>query len=74
MEGLHRSHAVDALDCGSEALNRFLARYAWQNQQAGASRTSVALADQVVVGYYTLALVYEHFGFSPLPTPITSTA
>jgi GNAT superfamily N-acetyltransferase len=56
IEGLHRSHAVDVFDCGSEALNRFLARYAWQNQQASASRTHVALAGEVVVGYYTLVV------------------
>jgi GNAT superfamily N-acetyltransferase len=56
IEGLHRSHAVDDFDCSSQALNRFLARYALQNQQAGASRTYVALAGEVVVGYYTLVV------------------
>jgi GNAT superfamily N-acetyltransferase len=56
IEGLHRSHAVDDFDCSGEALNRFLVRYAWQNQQAGASRTYVALAGEVVVGYYTLVV------------------
>ena len=29
-------------------------RYAWQNQQAGASQTYIALADDQVAGYYTL--------------------
>jgi hypothetical protein len=29
--------------CGQEALNRFLVRYAFQNQQAEASQTYVAL-------------------------------
>ncbi len=56
IEGLDRSHALDDFDCGSEALNRFLARYALQNQQAGASRTYVALAGEVVAGYYTLVV------------------
>ena len=51
---LRRSHAIDTFDCGQEALNRFLIRCALQNQQAGASQTYVALADEEVVGYYTL--------------------
>lgn len=56
IEGLERSHAIDAFDCGREALNRFLIRYALQNQQAGASQTYVALVDQELVGYYSLVV------------------
>ena len=56
IEKLQRAHAVDEFDCGREALNRFLARYAFKNQQAEASQTYVALADQAVVGYYTLVV------------------
>lgn len=56
IERLQRSHNVDEFDCGREALNRFLARYAYQNQQAGASQTYVALAGEAVVGYYTLVV------------------
>ena len=56
IEKLQRTHAVDEFDCGREALNRFLARYALQNQQAGASQTYLALADDAVVGYYTLVV------------------
>ena len=50
IEKLQHSHEVDEFDCGREALNRFLARYALQNQQAEASRTYVALAGDAVVG------------------------
>jgi GNAT superfamily N-acetyltransferase len=39
-----------------EALNRFLLRYALQNQQAGASQTYIAIAGDDVVGYYTLVV------------------
>ena len=53
---LSRAHEVDAFDCGREALNRFLIRYALQNQQAEASQTYVALSDEEVVGYYTLVV------------------
>lgn len=56
IERLLRSHAIDAFDCRVEALNRFLIRYAIQNQQAGASQTYVALADEEIVGYYTLVV------------------
>lgn len=56
IEKLQRAHAIDDFDCGQEALNRFLIRYAFQNQQAGASQTYLALADQDVVGYYTLVV------------------
>ena len=60
IDKLERNHAIDAFDCGREALNRFLIRYALQNQQAGASQSYVALADEEIVGYYTLALP-SHF-------------
>jgi GNAT superfamily N-acetyltransferase len=56
IEKLHRSHAIDSFDCGREALNRFLIRFALQNQQAGASQTYVAVTDEEVAGYYTLVV------------------
>ena len=56
IEKLHRGHNLDPFDCGQEALNRFLIRYAFQNQQAGASQTYIALADEEVAGYYTLVV------------------
>ena len=61
IEKLTRVHAVEGFDCGKEPLNRFLVRYALQNQQAGASQTYVGLVDEEVVGYYTLAFgAVEH--------------
>ncbi|MCC6391006.1 MAG: GNAT family N-acetyltransferase [Bryobacterales bacterium] len=56
IEKLQRSHPVDRFDCGREALNRFLIRYALQSRQGGASQTYVALAGEEVVGYHTLAV------------------
>jgi GNAT superfamily N-acetyltransferase len=57
IEKLQRRHHVDEFDCGNDALNRFLQRYAFQNQQAGASQTYLALAgDETVVSYYTLVV------------------
>jgi len=65
IEKLQRSHAVDEFDCGREALNRFLARYAFQNQQAGASQTYIAVADDAVVGYYTLVVGQVEYVAAP---------
>jgi GNAT superfamily N-acetyltransferase len=56
IEKLLRGHEIDKFDCGRDTLNRFLARYALQNQLAGASQTYLALADEEVVGYYTLVV------------------
>jgi GNAT superfamily N-acetyltransferase len=56
VEKLHASHHVDAFDCGREELNRYLVRYALQNQQLGAAQTYVGLVAGDVVGYYSLAV------------------
>lgn len=65
IEKLGRGHDVEAFDCGKEPLNRYLARYALQNQKAEAAQTYVALLDDRVVGYYTLVVgevAYERAG------------
>jgi GNAT superfamily N-acetyltransferase len=56
VEKLRPDHAIEGFDCGREELNRYLLRYAWANQQAGAAQTYVGLAGDAVVGYYTLAV------------------
>jgi GNAT superfamily N-acetyltransferase len=65
IEKLERSHAVDAFDCGREALNRFLIRCALQNQQAGASQTYVGLVDHEIVGYYSLVVGQIEYNDAP---------
>jgi GNAT superfamily N-acetyltransferase len=65
IEKLQRGHAVNAFDCGREALNRFLIRYALQNQQAEAAQTYVALADDRIVGYYTLVVGHVEYNDAP---------
>ena len=49
-------HRVEGFDCGREELNRYLLRYAGQNQQAGAAQTYVGLSGETVVGYHALAV------------------
>ena len=56
VEKLRPDHWIEGFDCGREELNRYLLRYAWQNQQAGAAQTYVGLVGDAVIGYYTLAV------------------
>jgi GNAT superfamily N-acetyltransferase len=56
VEKLRADHAIESFDCGREEFNRYLLRYAWQNQQAGAAQTYVGLTGEAVIGYYTLAV------------------
>jgi len=56
VEKLRPDHRIEGFDCGREALNRYLLRYAGQNQQAGAAQTYVGLVGGTVVGYHTLAV------------------
>lgn len=57
IEKLHRQHAVEGFECGEEALNRFLIRFALPNQMAHASQSYVALTNENrVVGFSTLVV------------------
>ena len=69
IEKLHRKHNVESFDCGKEPLNRFLARFALQNQQAGSSQTYIAFDDDAIVGYYTL--VVGHIEYDDAPQRLT---
>lgn len=65
VEKLKREHDVETFDCGKEPLNRFLIRYALQNQQMGASQTYLALRGSSVLGYHTL--VFGQVAFADAP-------
>jgi GNAT superfamily N-acetyltransferase len=65
IEKLRRDHAVDAFDCGREELNRFLVRFAYPNQQAGASQTYLGLAGEEVIGFYTLVVGQVAYAGAP---------
>lgn len=56
IEKLQRSHPLEGFECGREELNRYLLRYAFQNQQASGAQTYVGLVGEAVIGYYTLAV------------------
>lgn len=65
IEKLTRQHAVASFDCGNEQLNRFLHRFALGNQQANASQTYLGLADDAVIGFYTLVVGEVSFDAAP---------
>jgi GNAT superfamily N-acetyltransferase len=65
IEKLQPLHAVEAFDCSNQGLNCFLQKYALQNQSSGASTTYVGLADQTVIGYYSLAVVSVEYEQAP---------
>lgn len=65
IEKLARRHAVDGFDCGEDALNRFLVRFALPGQQANASQTYVGLADETVIGFYTLVVGEVRYDDAP---------
>ena len=56
IQKLDRSHMVESFDCGHEALNRYIARFALINQSSGSAQTYVAIIDEKVIGYYSLAV------------------
>lgn len=47
---------VDAFDCSQSALNQYLQRFALVNQKANSAQTYVCCQDDVVVGFYSLAV------------------
>ncbi len=65
IEKLRHDHPVDGFDCGQDDLNRFLVRFAWPNQQAGASQTYLALADDAVVGFHSLVVAQVAYEDAP---------
>ena len=56
IEKLTASHSLTDFDCGQIELNRFIQRYAYQNQKANSSQTYVGTYEEVVIGYYTLTV------------------
>ena len=62
VEKLSAAHDVAAFDCGEEALNRFIQRFALASQSAGSARTYVVCGEsRRVVAYYSLAVgAVEH--------------
>ncbi|MEO8339789.1 MAG: GNAT family N-acetyltransferase [Nitrospirota bacterium] len=56
IEKLGQGHDFQAFDCGNSDLNTFIQKNALSSQNSGGSTTFVGLADQTVIGYYSLAV------------------
>jgi GNAT superfamily N-acetyltransferase len=65
IEKFRVDHPVEDFDSGRFELNRYLQRFAWQNQQAGAAQTYVGVVGEVLVGYYTLAVGHVTLEHAP---------
>ena len=52
---LDRTHDTASFDCGVDPLNDYLRKYALVNQQNRSARTYVALRENRIAGYYSLA-------------------
>jgi GNAT superfamily N-acetyltransferase len=65
IEKFRREHDLTQFDCGNVTLNAWLEKYAWTNQQADSAKTYVALAGNLVVGYYALTTGSVHKHESP---------
>ena len=63
---LQTGDPVAGFDCGSEALNSFLSRFAFQSQQSQSAKTYITVTDTgEVAGYYTLAFGSVEHGDAP---------
>jgi len=47
---------TEGFDCGQPALNQYLQRFAWANQQSHSAQTYVACTSGSVAGFYSLAV------------------
>ena len=56
IENLHSGHHLHLFDCGQDALNQWLRKFALQAQAANASKTYVGLDGDTVIGFYSLAV------------------
>lgn len=64
--GIEESHQREEFDCGEEALNNYLQRYARQNHERNIARTFVAVDEtDRVLGYYSLASASIEFASLP---------
>ncbi|MGH6826582.1 GNAT family N-acetyltransferase [Methyloceanibacter sp.] len=68
IEKLDQHHIVDTFDCGTEALNSYLRRFALTSQSAGAAQTYVAALDDAVIGYYSLSTGSVQYDGAPQRT------
>lgn len=65
IDRLSREHDMSTFDCANAALDDWLRKFAWPNQQADSVKTYVALDGNRVIGYYALTAGSVHKHESP---------
>jgi GNAT superfamily N-acetyltransferase len=67
-EPIDKRHDRQAFDCGEEALNEFLYRYARKSHELGGAKTFLAVDDadnKTVLGFYSLSPASVEFARTP---------
>jgi GNAT superfamily N-acetyltransferase len=67
-EPIGKKHDRDAFDCGEEALNEFLCRYARKSHDLGGAKTFLAIDDadnKTILGYYSLSPASVEYARTP---------
>jgi len=66
-EPISKKHDREAFDCGDEALNEFLRRYARKSHERGGAKTFLAIhdADRTILGFYSLSPASVHYARTP---------
>jgi GNAT superfamily N-acetyltransferase len=66
-EPISKKHSREAFDCGDEALNEFLRRYARKSHERGGAKTFLAIddADKNILGFYSLSPASVDYARTP---------
>ncbi len=67
-EPIQKKHDRAAFDCGEDALNEFLRRYARKSHELGGSKTFLAIDDsdkKTILGFYSLSPASVNFARTP---------
>jgi GNAT superfamily N-acetyltransferase len=65
IEKLSRFHNLADFDCGTEALNLWLSKFALSNQAANSAQTYLGVVDDTVVGYFSLTAGQVDYADAP---------
>jgi GNAT superfamily N-acetyltransferase len=67
-EPVSKKHDREAFDCGEEALNEFLRRYARSSHERGGAKTFLAIEDadkKTILGFYSLSPASVEYARTP---------
>ena len=67
-EPINKTHDREGFDCGEEALNEFLRRYARKSHELGGAKTFLAVDDadnKTVLGFYSLSPASVEYARTP---------